>query len=366
MRASNYRLGSALAVLLLAGCNAPDLGPNNKAAGTIDYFARGREHFARGHYGLALHAFQQARAKDGERVDLLNAIGAAYDRLARYDLAAKHYTQALELAPDSAETLNNLGYSLILQGRFDAAMAHLKRAREIGGGPKVEANIALAERLGQETAAKAGGPMAPRREEAANDLMPSAPKRTVWLERTTPGVVTLVSKPQAALALDLMMHNVDPKLAHVGPSVGVTPAPDPGPEASPPKAAPRDAVRTVALNLRPPRPERLYRSPKAGSLAIVGGNQTAEQAKSHLQSCGYGTITLQQNAAFAPAGTAIFFRPGYLSAAQALAQKFKGSIPLQASADQGVDLRLILGKDLADLEQAKPFDGWPFDEDVAG
>src|SRR5262245_54905677 len=97
-------LGGCAAVNGLASSTAPS-----------DSYATGKEKFAAGQFGLALESFQKALDEKGPSVDRLNALGATYDRLSRFDLADRAYRQALALDPESAQTMNNIGYSYLLR-----------------------------------------------------------------------------------------------------------------------------------------------------------------------------------------------------------------------------------------------------------
>jgi tetratricopeptide (TPR) repeat protein len=134
---------SAVLASGLAGCAAT----NGVVASTLssDPYGVGKGRFAAGQFGLALESFQKALDQKGPSVDRLNALGATYDQLARFDLADRAYRQALVLDPESAQTLNNIGYSYLLRGRPDLASAYLAKARSLAkNDARISANLAMA------------------------------------------------------------------------------------------------------------------------------------------------------------------------------------------------------------------------------
>jgi hypothetical protein len=115
------------------------------AEAPADAYASGKSHLSAGRLGLAVADFQRALNEQGPSVDRLNALGATYDRLSRFDLADRAYRQALALDPDSPQTLNNIGYSYMLRGRPDLASAYLAKAQSVAkADPVIGANLALA------------------------------------------------------------------------------------------------------------------------------------------------------------------------------------------------------------------------------
>lgn len=106
-----------------------------------DNFLAGRAQLAVGHYGLALTHLRRADRERPGDVGILNAMGAAYDRMGRVDLAQRAYAQALVLEPESPQTLNNYGYSLLLARRYEEAAAILAQAYERGQSSPFAATI---------------------------------------------------------------------------------------------------------------------------------------------------------------------------------------------------------------------------------
>src|SRR3546814_1730888 len=53
--------------------------------------------------------FRKALRANPESIDALNGLGAAYDRIGRFDLSRNYYERALGLDPGSRITLNKIG-----------------------------------------------------------------------------------------------------------------------------------------------------------------------------------------------------------------------------------------------------------------
>ena len=113
-------VGALVALLLaLPGCSGSWLEidslvgtpPPAAKLATLTPYERGKEHFQAGLLGLALQSFRKALANSPDSVATLNAVGATYDRLGRFDLAGNYFQRALSFEPKSAQTLNNIGFS---------------------------------------------------------------------------------------------------------------------------------------------------------------------------------------------------------------------------------------------------------------
>lgn len=158
------RICVGLTAALLASCSVPTLTGTehpdvrglvsfNGAASSSDYSAlyqKGKAHFAAGQFGLAVNEFQAALVEKPRSIEVLNALGASYDRLGRFDLADHYYNDALALDSKDPQTLNNLAYSLMLRGEPQRAIPLLNTAQHgPATDPVIAANLALAKRLEQ-------------------------------------------------------------------------------------------------------------------------------------------------------------------------------------------------------------------------
>jgi hypothetical protein len=368
-------LGSVVACVSLAACNGGWLEVTQggrsaaPATATADPFARGKAHYAEGNFGLALQSFQAAIAANGDSVETLNAIAATYDQLGRYDIATMYYKRAMEIDPKSAQTLNNMGYSLVMQRRYDEALRYfqLARAGDDGQPATVGANVKLAQDLiakeRQQEAAPAAQPGLPLQ------IAQAAPEESpVWVERTAPGVHTLVTRPEPETLMRIVQQDVDPRLAHV--SGGVLPtALVAGGEVR--AALPPVAPAAQPAVLRAPLPPAAKPARPLPTLAIevsngAGREGMARRFREYLAQRGFDNMRLTNDASFANRKTVVFYRQGYLSAAQALVQHLPQAVPLVRADTQAVQVRLRLGGDYLDFDRRRLLTRTAFDEDVAG
>jgi Tfp pilus assembly protein PilF len=156
-RAAPRTGGCALRLLLLAGlalaaCAGPEWpairpaggGAAASGAAAADAYAQGRSQLLAGRPGLAIAAFEQALAREGETVEALNGLAVAYAELGRDELAARYFQRALTRAPASVATLNNIGFAALRAGRLGLARQYLDRAFALAGDEeRVRANRAL-------------------------------------------------------------------------------------------------------------------------------------------------------------------------------------------------------------------------------
>jgi hypothetical protein len=207
---------------------------------TATPYERGKLHFAAGRYGLANKHFESALEQDPDSVEVLNALAASYDHLARFDQAERFYLRALSLDPASRQTLNNLGYSYLMQQRYDVALSYLRDAQDLDpANPLVASNLHQAE-AGLDLAMRsfAASPM----DAGGLDQLASAPRATVlrtgtrpaaaeqvsdvvhiqavesrgdlWVERTGSGVQTLITQPNSEILLAARAAGIPPRIGN--------------------------------------------------------------------------------------------------------------------------------------------------------
>jgi hypothetical protein len=209
-RRSATHCGLALATLLLGGCSLTAMLDSEKpeVRGQVSFngtlkgddasalYAKGKAHFAAGQFGLASDEFQAALAKKPGSVEILNALGATYDRLTRFDVADRYYKDALALDPKDPQTLNNLAYSLMLRGDPQHAIPLLNVAQSAAADPMIAANLALAKRLEKKLDQPAVADSAPSDKGNApapsQDVAAAAPDKPFWIERRSEKVQELV------------------------------------------------------------------------------------------------------------------------------------------------------------------------------
>jgi type IV secretion system protein VirB1 len=225
-------------LLMLTGCGMPriDIRPTGTAVSARSpaerAYQEGKADLAAGRAGLAIVAFETALANDPRSVSVLNALGAAYDELNRYDVAQTFYQQALKLEPDSPDVINNMAVSLRMAGKPEAAQWFIRAARLDPKNSVIRANVTLAE--ADPAVSRMAVPAAPRMADIA------APRA---VEAATPPVANTVAPRVADTAVARVALPVAPPVATI---------------ATPPEAnsvAPRvaeTAVARVALPVAPP------------------------------------------------------------------------------------------------------------------
>jgi len=208
-RKSGRRACVALTAVLLASCSLPAmLGSEhsevhgvvslNGAEGTRDYSAlyqKGKARFTAGQFGLAANEFQAALVLKRDSVEILNALGATYDRLARFDLADRYYKDALALDPKDPQTLNNLAYSLMLRGDPQHAIPLLDVAQSATPDPMIAANLVLAKRLEkklEQPAVADAQPSDKGSDPTSSQEAAAQPAKSLWIERRSEEVQELI------------------------------------------------------------------------------------------------------------------------------------------------------------------------------
>lgn len=92
-----------------------------------ELFAKGVALHQSGDVLGAVEAYQEALAKDPERIDARSNLGAAFVRLGRYEDAVREYRRALELDPGLATVRFNLALALYKSARLDEAARELEQ-----------------------------------------------------------------------------------------------------------------------------------------------------------------------------------------------------------------------------------------------
>lgn len=149
-----------MSLLLLAGCSVFGLGERSAENASVSggtafdrFYLAGKGQMAANRVGLAIVDFERALALDPRSVKALNALGACYDDLHRYDIAMTFYKQALAIEPQSADTLNNMAVSLAMAGFPTDAEHMLRKAASLDPENKtIQVNIAGMNSLGTEHA----------------------------------------------------------------------------------------------------------------------------------------------------------------------------------------------------------------------
>jgi tetratricopeptide (TPR) repeat protein len=225
-------LAAIAAIAMIGGCS----NLSQQAAIEQDTFEltydRGKAHFEAGNTGLALSIFHKAFEQQPRSVKVLNALGAGYDRMKRFDLSEVYYQLALAVEPESVTTLNNLGYSNFLRGDNERAMDYYAQARSLADQSQDQETAGeLATVIDQNVQLAAGDFSATQEQDDVAELRDSvlakldlAPQETqvaevetapleagTRVERLADGVLFLVTRPEDAdeLPPDLEAGNLD-------------------------------------------------------------------------------------------------------------------------------------------------------------
>ena len=208
--------GLTIAALLglATGCSfarfeiAPRMSLNGEAVtpAAADAYQEGKALLREGHSGRAIAALQTALVGQPESVNVLNALAVAYADLGRDDLALDYFERALALEPGSAQTLNNIGYTMLRDGDLAEASKFFERARRLEPrNATVLANLNLIDR------ARAPG-AEPGMDLAAVVRAPSTVRPAAWVERTSPFVQTIVTRPDPEFVATAVRVGVEPRL----------------------------------------------------------------------------------------------------------------------------------------------------------
>jgi len=327
-------------------------------------FRDGKEDLRADRLGLAIDKLQAALAKQPRSVEIMNAVGVAYDRLGRHDLAQVYFDRALAIEPDSRQTLNNLGYSLTLQGKLDEAVGHLQRAALRAGDPAtdevVTRNYRIAMNKLRVASARRKPPISPQASLAAKINCPGNP---IWIERTSARVHTLITQPtaeaRAAVAkLSSTYTRSDSAqscLAALRDTLAVLP----------PVSEMTEPMRANAILAKPPVPAAAPRIPvEKTSVASVAGiasfvevsngagrRKLAARVRAYFRSTGQRIERLTNARNFNFDKTVIFYRKGHSSAAKRLADLLPVPVQLLPDNGQSVDVRVRLGSDVLEFDK---------------
>jgi hypothetical protein len=392
-------LGLAVAIAASACTHVTVPGPTGShpprsslPAGTAaGQYAVGRIELAAGRHEAALQRFRAALRIDARYVEAMNGIGVALGELGRHDAAIEAFEQAAVIAP-SAHVLSNLGLVQLRAGRLEDAWHSLARAFELEpSNERTRANLRLALKARTPEAgpvsegAEASVPATPGGDAAAppramrwepvlrygpSDLptsgevaptagrvvptIPDAAPRPPFRQADPPGrdhrgAYTAVTAPAEGAGLVLVAPNVYELRAGARGGAGAPPSSSASYGASP-RTAMTAALRDAATSS--------ITAGHAGAARVEVGNgvgihRLAARTAAELVHLGFQPTRLTDVRPFGRAASRIEFRPGYASQARALGDAMGVPVPIVPSAllRETVDLRLVIGIDLADREQ---------------
>lgn len=307
---------------VLSGCSTPEpattmqikpvLQVAHSGSDAQGLYQLGRYYQAQDRLELAEQAYRKALALHADYVDAHSALGALYARQSKFDDAIAEFNAVLRTSPELAQVYNNLGYTYYLQGKLDDAVSAYEKALALEPrNARAFNNLAAAlEKRGQPAAAQ------------------QARARAVALQ--APEVMTRpAGQPQAL-----------PALAS-GPAVSLPPA-SRAAEASLPPIAPLQAEAAPTASLKPFR------------FQIANGNGVSALAKRFRDAFihqGLPASRLSNLKPYQQAQTVIEYREGYREAALQVSARFANAPVLTRNevVQDGIDVRLVLGKDVTTL-----------------
>lgn len=313
-RFQHQALGMAATALFLAGCTTPApetwrVAPNYQVSHAgpgpaVGYMALARQYEGERRWREARDAWRKAALAAPQDADTLNALGLAEAGQGLYADAVSALRRAVALAPQRVQLLNNLGYALLLDGQTDEARNVLKEAlARSPQHPLARANLNRIDQLAGDVNATVGSP-----KEAAS----------------TSGLAALNTPPPGSL--------VEQSL----------PSREPVPRS---EAEQTNALERAAPTFSPARMEIANGNGVRSMAAALSRWLRARgltQKPSLTNARPYNTVT-----------TVVYYRAGYLTAAQELVESMPQRVELapEPGGVLNVDIRVVLGRDL------RPIDG---------
>ena len=349
-----FSIAVALIALALGGCASfsPDgyVGINGERVATVlpetIPAERGKAYLKNGQLGLAERTLRAAVDRGDKSVETLNALAITYDLLGRFDLSHRYYEEALIRDPKSVQTLNNIGFSMLLRRQTSVAETFLSLAGQLDAGNEtVMTNLALAEaqrdRLAYHAANQVAGSKHLATGRSTSGTGGPAPIPGLWIERTGPGVQTIVFRPDssalnaAGMSTDAMhLAAVDGQYATgAGSADGQWNGTSPGRSHPMPDRADFVAAQIEVTN-------------------GTGRGQMAARLRDYLHSKGIPVSQLSNEAGYGRRSTLIRYRSGYRDVAMAIASVLAVPVDIEEVASGRSPVRILLGDDLIDFDDA--------------
>jgi len=204
-------VATVAALIALAGCSAGrfDVSPvfsfsGDTTAASADPYERGKAYLKEGRTVRAIQSLHLALVDRPRSIPVINALAVAYEEVGRHDLAVRYFDRALDVDPGSSQTLNNLGYTALRHGRTEQAQAYFQRALQVDDrNATVLANLGLVDQADD---------AAEQRRYAVVVREPTAIRQAGWVERTSPFVQTIVTRPDPKVLAAAEQAGVAPQL----------------------------------------------------------------------------------------------------------------------------------------------------------
>lgn len=334
--------------------------PSGSAVG---HYAIGAMALASGRHASAVARFRAALELDPRHVEALNGIGVAYGEMGRHAEAVQSFEQALAVVPDTAHVLSNLGYAQLRAGRPEAAWRSLSRSFELDpSSPRTRANLLIALHSREKAPPAAAPGDSVRIESASGESETMRVEPTMRIGHSAAPTAPTASPaspaspaPSVPVAADahapftVVTNRVDdPGLVRVSANVYELRLPEQTVAvASPRRPAPGSASASASVRAaRGPVP-RLEVSNG------VGLSRLASRTAAELARLGYPQARVSNARPYGFAQSQLQYRPGHEAQARQLADALGVAVEVVATERlaRAVDLRLVIGLDLATWEQ---------------
>lgn len=287
----------------------------------------GRYYHGQLRYQQAIEAYRQALVIDPGRVEVLNAMGAAYAENDNLPAARAQFEAALKLQPKSSSLNSNLGFSHYLAGNYPAAVTAYKQALLLDAhNEKARQNLLLVyDRMGLgEQIAHTQTPVIAR---TSDKRIMQKDRQAAWV-KVSPAVYEIqsmvVSEPAVVSVASKQKTNIATKI------VALTPA---------------RAIRSKHAGTENPNPLLLMGVEVSNGNGIRG--MAAAMAR-YFSGKGIQQARLTNHRPFGERRTRIEYRPGNLAEAVRINKLLPSAAPQLASSNlrPGIQVRLVLGHDL--------------------
>ncbi|MBM9603820.1 LytR C-terminal domain-containing protein [Desulfopila inferna] len=325
------------------------------------HYKLGRYYQQQGEYDKAIVEFSKAVRNDRDFCKAYNGLAMSYDGLKRCDLAHRAYQQAIQCDPELPYIYNNFACSSLLCGDSKRGIALLRKALDMSeGNVRIGNNLKLAMAvIEREKIADNHSRKASLQTLAGMDSTPDSSFRKDTLEPS----LKFSNQPEPVIQNDLNSKPVyskrlKPKALE---EAGHGPAAEAAETAFIPPTAGKE--NTAILTLAPKTTTRIEGDGSATApltladvaFEVSNGNGVtgmAGRSADYLRDHGFSIRRITNADHFRFTESIIYYRKGYLQAAQELAGVIPGAQDLREVEDLGrsyIGVRLLLGRDLINM-----------------
>jgi len=331
-------ISAACAGALLLACADLQRQPETQAGPDAEFaYDQGRAHHLAGRYPEAIQAYRAVLAADPRHVRARNALAATHARQGEFAQAIPIWRAltaelSLDSGPGSAYLFANLGYAYLLGGDYPQAVTALEKAcllDPLNGRAWNNLGETL-RRMGQHERAELMFRQASALQEHdfRSDYTAAGGSAVAAIQAAVEA-----PRPDAEWATTQVLAAADGTLSlHRLPSL-------------------RALAQALPAGLPPqPLPSRPRNRPEAVLLEIRNGNGVTGMARTLSRRIGGGDLLvtrLSNEPGFKVRHTRIEHGAAYRDVAARLALRFDGAALVQVDTTQPVDVRLVIGQDMA-------------------